>query len=168
MSVPTSIRSLVRIPVWLPNWNPKKWTFPVWKKLCSICAFDLNGFAAPNLESIAFQKERFSQEVNFPEKIKFIQCERFETNQIFSNLEHLVCRRISGVLPLEAMPKLKRVELFPLGLSDFETIESLREQKNRLERSDLFIWVAGLKGNFTRELVESISNRFIFPQELTI
>lgn len=143
----------------------EKMNLPSLKKLCSNWAFDLNEFAVPNLESIAFEKERFNQEVDYPEKIKFILCERFETNQIFSNLEHLVCRRIKGVLPLEAMPKLKRVELFPLEMSDFETIENLRMQKDLLERSDLFIWVAGLKGNFTRELVECFWRMFYFDED---
>ena len=126
-----------------------KISLPSLKKLCSDDGFHLGELRVPNLESIAGP---FRGLIAFPEKIKFVWCQSFKTIQIFSNLEHLICRRINGVLPLEAMPKLKRVELFPYAESDFETIEDLRTQKNRLNRQDLLIWFSGFKENCTPDL----------------
>ena len=136
----------------------EKINLPSLRKLCSNCEhFHPSDLSSPNLESISVPHWK---EVNFPEKVKFIWCQIFETNQIFSNLERLVCRRINGVLPLEAMPKLKRVELLPNEASDFEMIKNLRKQKKRLRRPDLLIWVSAFKENFTANLIECFWRRF--------
>ena len=134
-----------------------KINLPSLKKLCSNYGPYPSELNTPNLESIAGP---FDGEVDFPEKIKSILCTIFETKQIFSNLEHLVCRKISSIFRLKEMPKLKRVELLPREASDFEMIESLRMQRDRLQRGELLIWVSGFKENFTPDLIDCFWKRF--------
>ena len=135
------------------------------RKLCTDSAYYLEeALNTPNLESIAFFDfgcpHKSQEQIRYPENIKFLLCKFFQTKPILRNLEHLVCEQIKGELPLEEMPKLKRVEVFPAETSDFEVIEELKMQKHRLKRRDLDIWVSGFKENFTKELILFFRKRF--------
>ena len=112
---------------------------------------------APNLQSIVLPNFLLTfKEAYRPEKIKFILCTVYQTDQIFGNLERLICGQIATRLELEKMPRLKRVELFPNDWSDWELIRDLETQKLSLQREDLEIGISGFK-----EIIDPA--RFIRP-----
>lgn len=114
---------------------------------------------APNLESLVIPLNHLTDNFWIPDTIKFLQCKVFARKQILANLEHLICQSIDPVLSLEQVPRLKRLELFPTNISEFETIEALKAQKEKLKRTDLLIWVSGFKTNFTIDLANSFRQK---------
>ena len=141
MSLPTKEHQLLKPKINLPSL----------KKLYTVNGPYPEELSAPNLESIAGQSY---VKVEFPEKIKFILCRCFKTKDLYCNLEHLICQELDTFLPLEQMPRLKRVELLSNHRSRFGIIEDLKRQKEKLKRQDLLIWVSAIKESFTPELAD--------------
>ena len=111
-------------------------------------------FNTPKLNSIIFwndgfrfsTRDRFPVRFRYPLIIKHLECIEFDSNMsVLSNLETLVCQKITCPFKLADFKSLQRLELFPNEESELNEIREIVNEKWNLQRENLEIIVCGFK-----------------------
>ena len=132
-----------------------------------------------SLERLVVWNHCFNISLSNPEKVEYIECERFSESfqqHAFPNLIELYCANLPANFDISNYPKLRKL-LFCPGevslrgdqLNGFHIVDSLVRQRKQLERFDLEILVSGFKGLTDRPIAikrSEVSYFYLQPEHL--